>query len=340
MMILGFLFWVMPLLMVLVAGVWAIVAIVRSLTVPGNLAGKPVCAVCSYPVASVSIERCPECGTPYLAGGIRTPRSAVRDRGSTASAVIAWTFLAASVGFIASMVFMAVSFSLSIPAMAVQTAQGIAVYRPIESVATPGVVREGPDYTLEFTVDGTWDLSGMGVDANGKPTYSGTGTIGVTLLIDQQPQPPLVFDLSSTELLPEADALAMFQAAGLDVDDEVIGFEARQLPVLLNDWISDPTHGYEFYESMDGGPISGDSAINPPLRNESGDFIAGWGEVEYTDNSVATAGMFGSSPPTWYVVSAIGTLLGLLAIWGVGIWLIVRRRRSILLRLSTPPAAA
>jgi|GEM_PF-2703844 len=67
----------------------------RALTVPRAVRRRQaVCGTCRHLVADPIPERCPECGTPYLLGGVLTRSLAARTRESTGFFVVAWTLLA------------------------------------------------------------------------------------------------------------------------------------------------------------------------------------------------------------------------------------------------------
>lgn len=53
----------------------------------------PSCERCKYPVAGLSVFRCPECGSDWRVVGIVTRAMEVRRRGGLLGAITAWTFL-------------------------------------------------------------------------------------------------------------------------------------------------------------------------------------------------------------------------------------------------------
>ncbi|MBK7403214.1 MAG: hypothetical protein IPJ41_00935 [Phycisphaerales bacterium] len=73
--------------------VWAIVTVWRAVSLPRRVAREPVCEQCKYPVANLAGFTCPECGHDLRHVGITTPRMEASRRGSTATAILAWTFL-------------------------------------------------------------------------------------------------------------------------------------------------------------------------------------------------------------------------------------------------------
>ena len=77
----------------LALGVWLIHSIWRAVTLPKSATKIPACEVCRYAVAGLSTHRCPECGTDLRVTGIITPAMEIRRRGSTASAILAWSVL-------------------------------------------------------------------------------------------------------------------------------------------------------------------------------------------------------------------------------------------------------
>lgn len=73
------------------------VALVR----PSRLPREAACGRCGYPVAGLSSHECPECGTDWRIAGVSTPSLIMRHRGSTASAIMAWTIANFSVASVA-----------------------------------------------------------------------------------------------------------------------------------------------------------------------------------------------------------------------------------------------
>ncbi len=95
--------------------------LVRGLTLPRGLSpGSPaVCGKCLHEVASVSaetpmLERCPECGLPYIRGGVLTLALAKKTRPGMVSVIICWTGLAAVITMIGSGIALSVATASSI----------------------------------------------------------------------------------------------------------------------------------------------------------------------------------------------------------------------------------
>lgn len=119
---LGLIGLVMPLIgLVLIA--WAILTVIRAVTLPKGATRTPACERCKYSVADLAGFTCPECGTDLRKTGIITPAMEAARRGSTAGAILAWTFL-----FLAGIYFTFIIGFMFIGAASFRTATAVSTW--------------------------------------------------------------------------------------------------------------------------------------------------------------------------------------------------------------------
>ena len=93
----------------LVVVAWAIVTVLRAVTLPRKASRYAACGSCAYAVAELNSLVCPECGGDQRQTGIVTPKIEMARRGSLTTAILAWTFLCGTGGYL---VFSVVVFSV------------------------------------------------------------------------------------------------------------------------------------------------------------------------------------------------------------------------------------
>ncbi len=227
MMIFGLLAMLSPLLGLLLI-VWAIITIVQAVTKPKRMPEWAACEKCRYAVANLSTFTCPECGTDFRRTGIITPAMEARRRGSTLTALIAWTFLCGTCGYIVAMIAM---MTLSVGTMMATTAPN--TWTNTLSPNT-GIYQ---DVTL------TYDTDFLSLTSNMDIVLTLNDGAEHTLVLD-----PVQMQVSGLNNGPAAwngsviDAL--FTQAGLDVTDPNISAAASEVGRIVDVTIMSPSSAY------------------------------------------------------------------------------------------------
>jgi hypothetical protein len=186
------------------------------------------CGKCSYEIADLSFDRCPECGGKLLEVGIVTPALIVRRESSVAGLIGSWTLavvLTAILSF--GIVGAFVTFSnASLP-------RGANTSFRQDYDFMPARLNQSQDYRLAVELDAVTNSSAkvrsgtIEIVIAGPDDAEGSVTLdAVTLAIQpangspaQQPAHPVTID----------GVLEVFASAGLDVSDDRVVYEADKL---------------------------------------------------------------------------------------------------------------
>lgn len=285
-----------PALFVLMTA-WAINAIVAAVTLPKKAVSAPSCERCKYPVAGLGTLNCPECGTDLRATGIITRAMEVRRRGSLASAILAWTVLCAIGAMVVSSIvgtFWAMSIARN-PANATTFATS-STLTPASGAHSPVVIKAIQTVPLRGTAPTTAITLTIPTGTGGTFTAS-AATPALALSWTKSDGAS-----ASVTTLDRASVLEWFTLAGIDTSPPEISNEADELVAALSALARAPT-----------APVASSASWN---ATASAPIVTGLGSGFSND-------------PAYYVWATVLLSLGAL-IWGLGIWLIVRRRRKML----------
>lgn len=280
--------------------VWAVLTIVRTVTLPRGGAREPACERCKYAVAGVAGFICPECGSDLRSVGIITPAIEVSRRGSLAAAILAWTFLWSLLGYFGLMAtFMFIGFSAAMGGGNTITSW------------THTLTPNSPLYaSVELEYESDWQSLAAPM------TVVLTLNDGSEHEIAVDPGPMTLAGLEAGEQ-PWNAALVetWFAEAGLDVGDPAVRAHAAEIGRVVDLTLMSPDSGYSMNLTQHGGNLM-----------PTGGFAAGATGMQ--SNSILDSGYF------WLAAAALA-----LAVYVLGIVFMVRRRRK-LLRMGAADAGA
>lgn len=276
--------------------VWAIVTIVRAITLPRDASRVPACERCGYAVADLASFTCPECGVDLRLGGIITPAIIARTRGSLTSAILAWTYIAGVAAYI--------TFTIGIITVGFGTGfmgtGGFTTgwsnnltpfsghYQSFEIIYDTDFATITSDITLTL-VDNSGTLHTINLDPN---------TRFVTGLTTEDPS---TWSPTTVE--------TFFAETGLDTKDPQVVAEADEITKEIDLAIRSPRN------AMNGSLLTHHSTNATTVASSSGPAPFG--------------GTLGPPPAVWLATAVVGIALYLL-----GILFIVRRRRRLLTSLN------
>ncbi|MBZ0171425.1 MAG: hypothetical protein K8E66_03510, partial [Phycisphaerales bacterium] len=215
--------------------------IVRGLTLPKFLRGRArsVCGVCHYEVTPGYRDTCPECGRPYLKGGILTRLLAKQMRPGVASILVSWTLLCLLLGGFVLMVVSTVGFG------AMSQTTRFTYSQTFRSTRDDGNTPTGvAGYDVRFDADLTTDF--VGPVKSGALTVSIRPDSGPTVLVAIDPV-TLDWQASGGDrprsggLFDAAAAQEALVSAGIDVSTAYVRREADLLADAVEDIHRDPT---------------------------------------------------------------------------------------------------
>lgn len=285
---------------------WAISTIVIAVTLPKRAVKVPACERCKYPVAGLAAFNCPECGTDLRVTGIITRTMEVRRRGNLFAAIMAWTVLCAMAGLVATSVFSSMlmmsnlrksgnSTTLTTTTTFTPTSASFKGIDVVTVLVTPLSSPGTPTTTITATIH---TAAGTEFVARSLPGSTPTAAAPSTTWTWRRGD-------GSDATVPSLDAasiLEWYTLAGVE-KSPVTDTEASELALSISTLASDP-----------GSTIGSTELFNisaaPPV-------VTGLG-----------TNMFGADSS--YVWTAISLALAGLLAWGVGVWLIVYRRKRML----------
>ena len=283
---------------------WAVLTILRAVTLPRNTPREPVCERCKYPVAGhigVAGFTCPECGSDLMKVGITTPRMEATRRGSLAAALLAWTFLFGVGSYIAMMVF--VAFTSFNTAMTTTAATG-----------TTWTQRLTPNSRIYNSIDLVYDSDWQSVTSVIDLELVLTDGTSHTLSLD--PATMRVVGLSGENTTWDDDSISVwFEDAGLDTDDPQVAVAAAETSRVVDTTIMSPDSGY---------------SLNLTQHTN-----------RFTPSGAGGPGIGPMSPFAGYGGPALAMLIAAVLVYALGVVFIVRRRRRLLRQFTTssdPPA--
>lgn len=296
---------------------WAISTIVSAVTLPKRAAKVPSCERCRYPVAGLGAFNCPECGTDLRVTGIITRTMEVRRRGNLFSAILAWTVLCAMAGVVAAWVFGSIWMFSTMRnsgnattmattttfAPASGTSKGIAVavkvVTPLASVTTPTT-------TVTATIQSN-DGRTFTANASSAPSFAAGSVASPTA--KSSTASTLVWTWTkedgseaSVTTLDGQSVLEWYGRVGIP-EGPTANAEAVELAQSIAAAVATPG------ASVASTELFAVSSTKPVVTGLGPNLFAG--SDPYAMTAVAVA------------------IVGVLA-WGVGIWLIVNRRKRML----------
>lgn len=237
--------------------VWAVITIVRAITLPRDAPRFPACERCDYAVADLATFTCPECGSDLRKVGIVTPAINASRRGSLLTALLAWTFLSATIAYMVFIVgYMLVGFSGAMSSMSSTNTWS--------NTLTPN----SRNYqSVELVYDTDW------VSITSEMEITLTASDGSAHWIKLDPGTMQVRGLEDEPVAWSGDSIAdWFASLTLDLTDPAIAAQADEVSRVIDLTLMSPTYGQaptlRHHTSMSipvGGPIT------PPLsRGPSG----------------------------------------------------------------------
>ena len=273
--------------------VWAIVTIVRAITLPRNAARFAACERCGYAVADLTSFTCPECGVDLRNGGIITPAIIARTRGSLTSAILAWTYIAGFVAYLA--------FTLSIGFLSVGGAAWTS-FSANTSWSNNLTPTSGNYQSLEILFDHDYTSVTSDIDL----TLGDTGGTLHTISLDPNTMQITGLATSPTTWSP-ITIETWYAQLGLDTTDAQILAEAAEVTREVDLALRSPS-----------------SSMAPSnLREHTSNAMP----VASTATPITPPPAFGPPPAVWLAATAVGLL-----IYALGIVFIVRRRSTLLRR--------
>jgi hypothetical protein len=272
-----------------------------ALATPSKVPTEPSCGRCGYSVTGLTTPECPECGADLRIVGINTRALALKHRGGLGGAILAWTILWGSAGF----VFLSFGAVFLIRPMAQSVAAtpqtwSTPMYPNSKAYASVSLIQQmafgGPGKPSGTTLDlALADGSVWKMAVNG-PTKSYTIT-----------DPAGTPVTAGANYVPGSTA-AFFKAAGLDPTDPRIGAEAAELRSVVDVVLLSP--------------------FTRPSQMNLSEFTAG--SPAFSGGPAMMAAARSPFADPGMIALLIGAPLAWLLIYGTGIWLIVRRRRRLL----------
>jgi hypothetical protein len=259
------------------------------------------CGRCGYSVAGLTTNACPECGADWRQVGIVTPGMIMRYRGGTGGAIVAWTILALGAALVASG-FMAVFFTRQMVSTVATTPQTWTTPLTPASGAFKAV-----DIATSVTMGGRPTATSIELDLhlNDGATW--------TMKVDPTAGTSTITNAAKVEgpaaSLGPKTAAAFLQAAGIDTSKAAVAAEAAELQSILDIQLISP---YTQPSQMTLKTLTAG-----PLRF-----------------SGATAMMQSAGPDLNTLVIAIALALLWLALYILGIWFIVARRKRLMGRYA------
>ncbi len=285
---------------------WAISTIVIALTLPKKAAKAPACERCKYPVAGLAAFNCPECGTDLRLTGIITRPMEVRRRGNLFSAIMAWTVLCAMVALVATSLFGSFWMMSTLRSSgntstmttkttltpASQSSKGIDI---VTTVVTPISSASTPKTTLTATIR----------TASGQ-TFIAKSSLGSAPTPASNPTWTWKRDDGSDASASTLDAAAVLEWYALAGIEKTPASESEAADLAQS------------LSTIAANPYATGIASNSLFQANIGPTVmSGFGATNFGTNDAYF----------WTALSL--ALVGLLA-WGVGIWLIVNRRKRML----------
>lgn len=226
---LGLLSLLFPLLGILLI-VWAIITIVQAVTRPRRASSWPACERCRYAVSDLSTFICPECGSDLRQTGIITPAMEARRRGSTVAALIAWTFLCASLGYVVFIVgFMFFGYGAAMSSVTTTSTWN--------QTLTPRKAVPYANVTLSY------DADFQALTGNMDITLTGTDGAAHTLVLD--PFSLQISGLDSGTANWNADVMqSWFAELGFDTTDPQVIAAADEVGRVIDVTVTSPNAGY------------------------------------------------------------------------------------------------
>ena len=290
---------------------WSVTTLIRGLRTPKPLKHGATCGVCGHEVGArgtagtasraVVPDRCPECGTEYIIGGICTVYSTVRNRAGLPGLLAAWTVVS---------ICLAIAVAFGQHALDISTKQivgsryrlaGPAIYTPIRPQATRQAGT--PSYELHVQVDLRVDVETGYARRGHAGAMEIRGELRFAFQSGGERIEDVVFLIAPGAELSAVDAIAYIEAAGLSADDPVLAFEAQQLRQIVTQWRDEPTvtmmsaPGTPMYGRL--GPAVAWNRLQPML-DAAGEPVGG---LQHTFSGVQqqhTSMRFDTSP-VWYV---------------------------------------
>ena len=256
------------------------------------------CGKCGYAIAGLTQPKCPECGADLTIVGVNTAMLALRHRGSTFGALLAWTALAACVGLV-SVTFVGIfayRYSTAVAASAsnqVWTTQLFPKSGAYSQVLYTSSVSWGAPSSTQLTLELTRK------DAT-TCTLRYDSTTGKYSIVDP------AGSASPDAPLTSGSTTAFFKAAELDLNDTAIAAEAQELDTVLK--------------------VVSMSPYTMPSQLNLNAFAAA--STNFSQAGTTTAARQSGWTNEALPVLAVGAVAFL--VWMVGIVLIVLRRRRLL----------
>jgi len=211
----------------LVLIVWAVITIIRAVTLPKGSNREPACESCSYPAAGLESFTCPECGCDLRTSGIITPAMEIQRRGSLAGALLAWTILCgliAYLAFILSFVFLGMNSAMS----------------NMNSTHTITLTPSSGNYQ---SIDLVYDTDYASVTSPVVVTLIASDQAVHTLTLD--PGPRTVSGLTAANAPWDKNTVeAWYQQIGLDTTDARVVADADEITRVVDSLLMNPGNPY------------------------------------------------------------------------------------------------
>ncbi|USO00072.1 MAG: hypothetical protein H6810_05260 [Phycisphaeraceae bacterium] len=203
--------------------------LVRGLTLPRQLRGRveSVCGVCRYEVTPGHRDTCPECGNPYLRGGILTKSLAKQARPSVWSVLVSWTVLYTIFAGIVFGFVMSAGYAMGGGASQFTCNQTFEAIRD-DAGAPTGVAGYTVRYDADLTVQNYMSLQ--------------SGTLSISVRPDHGPSVVATIDLATGawqatggaqplngQVFDDQAATQLLASAGIDVTASYVQHEAQLL---------------------------------------------------------------------------------------------------------------
>ena len=206
---------------------WAVITIIRAVTLPKSAKHEPVCEACGYPTAGLETFTCPECGSDLRVSGIITPAMEIGRRGSLVGALLAWTILCGLIvymGFIFSFMFMGMNTAMA-------------------NMNTTNTITLRPSSGNYQSIDLTYDTDYASVTSPIAMTLVATDSAIHTLTLD--PGPRTVTGLTAPSAPWDKDTIeTWYQQAGLDTTDVQVVADADEITRVVDSLLMNPSNPY------------------------------------------------------------------------------------------------